>query len=86
MHVPGWGTAVNVAAPGDVLEFAVSVVSERDYAPTVREIGGAVGMRSTSVIAAILDQLHDEGLIRRAPGAARGIDAVGQSVRRGGER
>jgi len=74
---------VSRPAADEVLDYVVSFVGEHGYAPTVREIGRAFAVHSTSVIASILDQLHDQGVIRRAPGVARGIEVVGHSARRG---
>lgn len=45
--------------------------------PTIREIGRAVRIGSTSVVNYHLKRLVDAGLISRIPGEARGIVIVG---------
>ena len=46
--------------------------------PSVREIGGAVGLRSTSSVQANLDALEEKGYISRDPMRKRSIRIVGQ--------
>lgn len=41
--------------------------------PTIREIGAAVGMTAPSVVAYHVSILEREGLLRREPGASRGL-------------
>ena len=47
--------------------------------PSVREIGTAVGLRSTSSVQANLDALEDKGYITRDPMLKRSIRIVGQN-------
>ena len=47
--------------------------------PSVREIGGAVGLRSTSSVQANLDALEQAGYISRDPLLKRSIRIVGQA-------
>ncbi len=47
--------------------------------PSVREIGGAVGLRSTSSVQANLDALEEAGYISRDPMLKRSIRVVGQA-------
>ncbi len=56
-----------------IYEFIKAYISKKGYAPSVREIGNAVGLKSTSSVSLYLKELHDDGLIRRDP-AARAID------------
>ncbi len=49
---------------------------ENGYPPSVREIGVAVGLRSSSTVHAYLDMLEDRGLIRRDPAKPRAIDIL----------
>jgi repressor LexA len=48
-----------------ILDFIRSTVQERGYPPTVREIGEAVGLTSSSSVHAQLANLEKRGLIRR---------------------
>lgn len=53
--------------------------SQDGVPPSVREIGAAVGLRSTSSVQANLDALEDEGYISRDPMLKRSIRILGQS-------
>lgn len=50
-----------------ILSFVNQFVSENGYAPSVREIGAAVGLRSTASVSYHLQQLKEKGLMQ-APG------------------
>ena len=51
-----------------ILEFVNSFVQENGFAPSVREIGAAVGLRSTASVSYHLQQLQEKGLLQ-SPGA-----------------
>lgn len=57
-----------------ILEFIRSTVRERGYPPTVREIGEAVGLTSSSSVHAQLANLQRKGLLRRDPAKPRTIE------------
>ncbi|MBQ6266321.1 MAG: transcriptional repressor LexA [Clostridia bacterium] len=61
-----------------IYEFLVEM-SKENMKPTVREIGAAVGLRSTSSVQANLDALEAAGYIQRSPMLKRCIQIVGQS-------
>ena len=48
-----------------ILSYIQSVIRERGYAPSVREIGDAVGLRSTSTVHGHLTRLEKKGLLHR---------------------
>ena len=48
-----------------ILAYIQSVIRERGYAPSVREIGEAVGLRSTSTVHGHLTHLEKKGLLHR---------------------
>jgi repressor LexA len=50
-----------------ILEFVNEFVQENGYAPSVREIGAAVGLRSTASVSYHIQALQDKGLLS-APG------------------
>lgn len=52
----------------EILEFVNSFVQENGFAPSVREIGAAVGLNSTASVSYHLQQLQQKGLLL-APGA-----------------
>ena len=47
-----------------ILEFVNQFVQENGYAPSVREIGAAVGLRSTASVSYHLQQLQEKGLLQ----------------------
>lgn len=61
-----------------ILEYLVDSIG-CGMSPTVREIGQAVGLRSTSSVQTNLDVLEREGYIERDPMLKRSIRIVGQS-------
>ena len=46
-----------------IVEFVNAFVQENGYAPSVREIGAAVGLRSTASVSYHLTQLQEKGLL-----------------------
>lgn len=60
----------------ELLGFIRSYVATHGFGPTVREIGLAMGMSSTSVVSYHLAILESEGRIRRARGKARTLQIV----------
>ncbi len=59
-----------------IYNFICDFVMENGYPPTVREVGEAMGMNSTSTVHSYLRSLEDEGLIRREPSKNRAIDIM----------
>jgi repressor LexA len=57
-----------------VLEFIDAQVRERGYPPSVREIGEAVGLSSSSTVHAHLAALQGKGFLRRDPTKPRAIE------------
>jgi repressor LexA len=57
-----------------VLEVIRDSVNRRGYPPSVREIGEAVGLTSTSSVAHQLSTLERKGLLRRDPNRPRAVD------------
>ncbi|SDC97996.1 transcriptional repressor LexA [Rhodococcus tukisamuensis] len=60
-----------------VLEVIRASVSERGYPPSIREIGDAVGLTSTSSVAHQLRTLEKKGYLRRDPNRPRAVDVRG---------
>lgn len=54
--------------PQQILEFVNEFILENGFAPSVREIGTAVGLRSTASVSYHLQQLQEKGLLQ-SPGA-----------------
>ncbi|MFI5716864.1 transcriptional repressor LexA [Nocardia sp. NPDC051750] len=60
-----------------VLDVIRSSVSMRGYPPSIREIGDAVGLNSTSSVAHQLRTLERKGYLRRDPNRPRAVDVRG---------
>ena len=65
-----------------ILEYVNEFVQENGYAPSVREIGAAVGLRSTASVSYHIQALQDKGLLG-APGAKGRKRALSTGVRPG---
>jgi repressor LexA len=65
-----------------ILDFIENFIGAHGYPPTIREIGEAVGIASTSVVNYNLNKLVEHGLIERAPKVSRGLWLANQE---GGE-
>ncbi|WP_138493464.1 transcriptional repressor LexA [Paenibacillus pinistramenti] len=61
-----------------ILEFIRNEVRLKGYPPSVREIGEAVGLASSSTVHGHLDRLEKKGFIRRDPTKPRAIELLGQ--------
>ena len=63
-----------------VLEFIDTEVRTRGYPPSVREIGDAIGLSSSSTVHAHLAALQDKGFIKRDPAKPRAMELVYDSA------
>lgn len=61
----------------DILTFIKDEVRSKGYPPSVREIGEAVGLASSSTVHGHLARLESKGLIRRDPTKPRAIEVIG---------
>src|ERR1700728_2866470 len=57
-----------------ILDVIRASVSSRGYPPSIREIGDAVGLTSTSSVAHQLRTLEKKGYLRRDPNRPRAVD------------
>ncbi|WLP61342.1 transcriptional repressor LexA [Bacillus pumilus] len=62
----------------DILTFIKEEVKSKGYPPSVREIGEAVGLASSSTVHGHLARLETKGLIRRDPTKPRAIEVLGE--------
>lgn len=60
----------------DILAFIKDEVRAKGYPPSVREIGEAVGLASSSTVHGHLARLEQKGLIRRDPTKPRAIEIL----------
>ena len=58
----------------EILDFIADQLRERGYPPSVREIGEAVGLTSSSTVHAHLSTLQKQGYLRRDPTKPRAIE------------
>lgn len=63
-----------------ILEFIRSEVATKGYPPSVREIGNAVGLRSSSTVHGHLTKLEELGYIRRDLSKPRAIELLDDSL------
>lgn len=62
----------------EILDFIGSQIRERGYPPSVREIGEAIGLSSSSTVHGHLARLEEKGLLRRDPDKPRAIEVTGE--------
>ena len=65
-----------------ILDYVNRFIQENGYAPSVREIGAAVGLRSTASVSYHLQALQDKGLLL-SPGAKGRKRAIVTNLRQG---
>lgn len=70
-----------------ILDYVKNKIKTSGYPPSVREIGQAVGLKSSSTVHAYLLQLEDKGLLRRDPAKPRAIipTETDHDIRDGGD-
>ena len=64
-----------------IVDFIADTVRERGYPPTVREIGEAVGLTSSSSVHAQLANLERLGLLRKDPTKPRAMTLAAEGLR-----
>ncbi len=64
----------------DILEFIKNRVKQKGYPPSVREIGEAVGLASSSTVHGHLERLEKKGYIRRDPTKPRAIEIISEDI------
>jgi len=62
-----------------ILSFLETFIGENEYPPTIREIGAAVGISSTSVVNYNLNLLEKRGYIAREKTVSRGLRLMDRS-------
>lgn len=63
-----------------ILNYIKKVIKAKGYPPSVREIGEAVGLSSSSTVHGHLAQLEQKGYIRRDPTKPRAIEVVDNNI------
>ncbi|ODJ62302.1 repressor LexA [Brochothrix thermosphacta] len=67
----------------EIYEFLKDEVKSKGYPPSVREIGEAVGLASSSTVHGHLERLEQKGLIKRDPSKPRAIEIMDDSPKVG---
>jgi repressor LexA len=62
-----------------ILDYIKDMVRAKGYPPSVREIGEAVGLSSSSTVHSHLAKLEEQGFIRRDPTKPRAIDVLDEA-------
>ncbi|MBP2071674.1 transcriptional repressor LexA [Thermoanaerobacterium butyriciformans] len=65
----------------EIIEFIKSEINRKGYPPSVREIGKAVGLKSTSTVHGHLSRLEKKGYIRRDPTKPRAIEVLNKDIK-----
>ena len=66
----------------EIFDFIGKYAAKTGYPPTVREIGKAVGLHSSSTVHAHLANLEKIGLLRRDPSKPRAIELLAGTAKR----
>lgn len=66
----------------EILDYVNHFIQENGYAPSIREIGAAVGLRSTASVSYHIQALQDRGLLQ-SPGAKGKKRAISTGTRPG---
>ncbi|SMC62393.1 transcriptional repressor LexA [Sporomusa malonica] len=62
-----------------ILKYIKETLRSKGYPPSVREIGEAVGLSSSSTVHSYLSKLEEMGFIRRDPTKPRAIDVLDEA-------
>ena len=62
----------------EILDYIRQEIRERGYPPSVREIGEAIGLSSSSTVHGHLARLEEKGFLRRDPDKPRAIEITGE--------
>lgn len=62
----------------EIYEYLKHIVQTKGYPPSVREIGEAVGLASSSTVHGHLSRLEEKGYIKRDPTKPRAIEIVSE--------
>src|SRR5256885_12670240 len=66
----------------EVFDFIKRYSAEHGYPPTVRDIGKAIGLTSSSTVHAHLSNLERLGLLRRDPTKPRALELLGDAAKK----
>nr|WP_313795193.1 transcriptional repressor LexA [Staphylococcus warneri] len=64
----------------EIYDYIKQIVQSKGYPPSVREIGEAVGLASSSTVHGHLSRLEEKGYIKRDPTKPRAIEIVSEQL------
>ena len=65
----------------EIFDYIGTYLGKHGYPPTVREIGKAVGLHSSSTVHAHLSKLESLGVLRRDPSKPRALEVLVDKAR-----
>lgn len=68
-----------------LLDFITQFIQRYGYAPTLKEIGEAMGISSPATVHEHIDRLRQKGFIKKLDGTARGLEVVKANFRSGSD-
>src|SRR3989344_231541 len=66
-----------------ILDFIIQFSQRHGFAPTLKEIGDAMGTNSPATVHEHIDKLRQKGFIKKLDGTARGLEVVVENYRTG---
>ncbi|MFZ2025029.1 MAG: transcriptional repressor LexA [Microgenomates group bacterium] len=66
-----------------LLEFITQFMQRYGYAPTLKEMGAAVGIGSVATVHEHISRLRDKGFVKKLDGTARGLEIIKTQYRAG---
>jgi repressor LexA len=64
-----------------IMDFIAQFIQRFGFAPTLKEIGGSLGMSSVATVHEHLDRLRQKGYIKKLDGTSRGIEIIKENYR-----
>lgn len=64
-----------------LLDFITQFIQRYGYAPTLKEIGDAMGISSPATVHEHIDKLRIKGFIKKLDGTARGLEVIKETYR-----
>lgn len=64
-----------------LLDFITQFIQRFGYAPTLKEIGAATGIKSVATVHENLERIRDKGYLKKNEGTARGIEVIADKYR-----
>lgn len=66
-----------------LLDFIIQFTQRHGFAPTLKEIGDAMGTKSPATVHEHIDKLRQKGFVKKLDGTARGLEVVVENYRTG---